>query len=159
MKFAIIILFNLFTSLILLARNTDKIVIKFDAKISSVEEVGAKLNVVKVTVVRNNIKIDSTIAQNGRCILTLDTGYVYKIYFQKSGYVSKHLLVNTKELPTSFSKKSTIKVDMSLFKAKSNLDLSFLDTKPIGIASYNFVSKKIQPGILGDCIADCLIFN
>jgi hypothetical protein len=31
-----------------------------------------------------------------------------------------------------------------LFKSKPNLDLSFLNTKPIGVATYNFISKKIQ---------------
>ena len=143
LKYLIFISFH-FIYLIGKTQDSDKINIKFDAKISSVEEVGAKLNVVKIIIVRDNIKVDSTIAQNGRCKISLDTGYVYKIYFNKSGYVSKHLLISTKDLPNSYPKKSTIKVDVSLFKTKSNLDMSFLNTKPIGIATYNFVSKKIQ---------------
>lgn len=121
-----------------------KTTIAFDAKISSVEEVGAKINVVKVLVVRDNILIDSLVTQNGRCLINLDTGYNYKIYFTKTGYVSKHLLVVTKDLPETYPNKSKIKVDVSLFKSKPGLDLTFLNTKPIGVATYNFVSKKIQ---------------
>jgi hypothetical protein len=142
LKFTLIIFLFCFSTFIYCQSSEKKITIAFDAKITSV--VGAKINIVKVLVVRDNILIDSLITQNGRCLINLDTGYSYKIYFTKTGYVSKHLLVVTKDLPETYPSKSKIKVDVSLFKSKPNLDLSFLNNKPIGVATYNFVSKKIQ---------------
>lgn len=144
MKSALFILFFLIYIVYNAQTSIKKITIEFDAKITSVEEIGTKINIVKILIVRDNILIDSLITQNGRCLINLDTGYSYKIYFTKTGYVSKHLLVVTKGLPESYPHKSKIKVDVSLFKSKPNLDLSFLNSKPIGVATYNFISKKIQ---------------
>jgi len=144
LKSALFILFFLLYILNNAQTSIKNISIEFDAKITSVEEIGAKINIVKILVVRDNILIDSIITQKGRCLISLDTGYSYKIYFTKKGYVSKHLLVVTKGLPKPYPHKSKIKVDVSLFKSKPNLDLSFLNSKPIGVATYNFISKKIQ---------------
>jgi hypothetical protein len=120
------------------------IAIFVDAKITDVVQVGQRIDVVKVHIVKDNKPIDSLVTQRGHCRIRLDTGHVYKIYFSKSGYVGKHFVVNTKEVPPSYTKKSTIKIEVSMFKSNPEMDFSFLAQKPIGIAAYNFVSKRIQ---------------
>lgn len=118
--------------------------IVFDAKITSVENQGEKIDIVKVYVSRNKERIDSTITENGRFYFTLDTGYVYKVEFKKTGYESKHLIVSTKEAPKDVKQRSKLKVEVSLFKAKADLDVDFLKSKPIGIARYNYINSKLE---------------
>lgn len=118
--------------------------IKFDAKITSVENQGSRLDVVKVYVSEGGKLIDSTITQNGRMFYQLDTGKVYKIEFTKSGYVAKHLIVSTAEAPEDVKHKSSLKVEVSLFKIKQGLDVSFLKTKPMGVARYNYMTGKLE---------------
>lgn len=117
--------------------------IVFDAKLSAVEDMGKKLNVGSVFLFKNGKLIDSTVTQNGRCYFNLDTGFVYKIEFSKHDYVSKYLIVETTGIPKTYKKKSRIKVDIGLFRVRKKLDMSFLKSKPIGIASYNDTEKKI----------------
>lgn len=118
--------------------------VKFDAKVTSVEDQGAKLNVVKIQVSAEGIIIDSLITQNGRLFYQLDTGKVYKIEFSKSGYISKHLVVSTKDAPEDVKKNTKLKVEVSLFKAKKGLQVGFLKTKPMGVARYNYTNGKLE---------------
>lgn len=118
--------------------------IKFDAKITSVEDQGTKLNVVKVYVSVGSELKDSTITQNGRVFYQLDTGKIYKIEFTKSGYVSKHLLVSTVDAPTDVKSKSKLKVEVSLFKYKPGLEVAFLKTKPMSVARYDYLTGKLE---------------
>ena len=120
-----------------------RVKIVFDAKLSSVEEMGKKLNIGSVYLYQNGKLIDSTVTQTGRCLFNLDTGYVYKIEFSKHDYVSKYLVVETTELPKDFKRNTKIKVDIGLFKNRIELDMKFLSNKPIGIASYSFTENKI----------------
>lgn len=117
--------------------------IVLDAKISSVEEMGKKLNVASVYLYENGKLKDSVVTQNGRCFFQLDTGFVYKIEFTKHNYVSKYLVIETTGLPENYKKKSKIKIDVGLFQVRKNLNMEFLKVKPIGIASYEPVEKKI----------------
>jgi hypothetical protein len=123
---------------------SQSIAIYVDAKITSVEQVGQRIDVVKVFIIKDNQPFDSLITQRGHCRIKMDTGHVYKIYFSKSGYVGKHFVVNTKEVHAGYPKKSTIKIEVSMFRTSPDMDFSFLAQKPIGIAAYNFVSKRIQ---------------
>ncbi len=141
-KFISIILVTFF-GLNLLAQDKP-IKIVFDAKITSVELVGAKINVASVKLFKNNLPIDSIVTQKGRCFFPLDTGQVYKVEFSKTGYVSKHLVVDTRGIPTDYKKKSKLKVDVALFRVKRGLNVDFLAKKPMGIATYNFVDKKMR---------------
>lgn len=118
--------------------------IKFDAKITSVEEEGSKLDVVHVFVSEGGNIIDSTITQRGRMFYDLDTGKVYKIEFSKSGYVAKHLIISTVGAPKNVKQKSKLKVEVSLFKAKQGLEVGFLKTKPMGVARYNYMNGKLE---------------
>lgn len=120
------------------------ITIKLDAKLTSVDELGAKLSVVKVVLWEDGQPSDSIITQNGRAFFDLDTGHVYKVYFTKSGYVGKHLLINTRQAPWEIKKKINLKVDVGLFKAKDGLIVDFLENQPIGIANFNFVSEELE---------------
>lgn len=118
--------------------------VKFDAKITSVEEQGSRLDVVKIFISVDGQLKDSIITQNGRMFYQLDTGKVYKFEFTKSGYVSKHLIVSTKEAPENVKNYSKLKVEVSLFKFKPGLEVDFLKTKPIGVARYNDMNGKLE---------------
>jgi len=115
----------------------------FDAKITKVESMGKKLRVASVKIYKNKILVDSAVTQKGKCKFKLDTGAIYKITFDKSGYYGKYLLIDTHELPSDYKKKSKIKVDVGLFRKKKYLDAGFLEEKAIGIAAYDFILNKI----------------
>jgi hypothetical protein len=117
--------------------------IRFDAKLTAVEA-SKKIPVATVSLFVGNKKVDSTVTQNGRCVFNLKENIVYKIEFSKSGYVSKFLLLETTDIPDKAKKNMTVKVEMTLFTMKPGLEVDFLKTKPIGIAKYEDVYKKIK---------------
>ncbi len=119
-------------------------IVKFDAKISEVESMGGKLNVVKVYISQDNQLTDSVVTQNGRLKYILSGEHIFKIEFTKSGYVSKHLLVSTKNPVAKTKSKGSLKVDVSLFKYQKELEVDFLYTKPIGIARFDEYSGKLK---------------
>ena len=122
----------------------DTLSIKFDAKISDVETMGNKLEFVKVYIFKNNEILDSSLAQNGRFKYILKTGNVYKIEFQKKGYISKHLVISSKDPGYKTKNNASLKVEVSLFKHQNGLEVDFLETKPIGIAQYDEHSGKLK---------------
>ena len=69
---------------------------------------------------------------------------MFKIEFTKTGYVSKHLVVSTKNPTTKTKKKGSIKVDVSLFKYQKELEVDFLKEKPIGVARFDEYSGKLK---------------
>lgn len=117
--------------------------IEIDTKLTSVEKSGAKLKMVDVIVFKNARPIDSMEVGKSRFYYTLDTGQVYKIVFKKNGYVAKHLLINTTNAPKGL-KKDKLKVEVSLFEYRKEIDMDFLHTSPIGIASFNRRTKKLE---------------
>jgi len=117
--------------------------ITFDAKLTAVEA-SKKIPVATVSLFIGKKKIDSTVTQNGRCLFDLKENVVYKIVFSKTGYVSKFLLLETTNIPKKAKKKMTVKVEMTLFTEKPGLDVDFLKTKPIGVAQYEDIHKKIK---------------
>lgn len=120
------------------------VTIKFDAKITNVDELGIKLEVVKVVLWEDDGPKDSIITQNGRAFFDLDTGHVYKVYFSKKGFVGKHLLINTRQAPLDIKNKINLKVDVGLFSEKKGLNVAFLKEQPIGIATFNFISEELE---------------
>ncbi|CAG5079166.1 hypothetical protein [Parvicella tangerina] len=118
--------------------------VKFDAKITSVEEQGSRLDVVKIYVSADGKLLDSTVTQKGRMFYQLDTGKIYKVEFTKSGYVSKHLVVSTVNAPEDVKRKSKLKVEVALFKQKQGLEVDFLKTKPMGVARYDYMTGKLS---------------
>ncbi len=114
-----------------------------DAKLTAVKN-SKKIPVATVTLYENGEKIDSTVTQNGRCFFTLKENNSYKIEFTKTGYVGKHLIVETTNIPDNAKKKMKVKVEITLFEEKPGLEVDFLATKPIGIAQYDEIYKKIK---------------
>lgn len=115
-----------------------------DVKVTSVEKMRKILPQTTVVLYRDNKKIDSVVLEKGRYKVEIDTGYVYKIIFSKEGYVSKSIVVNTKDAPQKYKKRAKLKLDIGLFHQKEGLNVSFLRTEPIGYARYDFVSEKME---------------
>ena len=115
-----------------------------DVKITSVEKMRKKLEGTTVILYKNNLKLDSVSLKDGRYELLLDTGNVYKVEFKKEDYVTKYIILNTKEAPDNFDKKTKLKIDIGLFHKKENLNVDFLKKEPIGYARYDFVSDKME---------------
>lgn len=103
-----------------------------------------KLENTTVVLYKNNLKTDSVILENGRYKLALDTGHVYKVFFKKADYVTKYIILNTKEAPPNYNKKNKLKIDIGLFKAKEDLNVDFLKDEAIGYARYDFVNDKME---------------
>ena len=118
--------------------------IVFDAKISQVENLGERMKIARVRLYEDNIPKDSVITKHGRYFYDLKKDHKYKVEFSKTGYVSKFLIIDTFDLPEDYKKKSSIKVDVGLFTEKKDLDVAFLKERPIGIAAYDDIEKKIE---------------
>lgn len=140
MKGLLMILLAIMATLTGISQNR---VITLDAKLTAVEA-SKKIPVATVSLFEGGKKIDSTVTQNGRCFFKLKENSSYKIVFSKTGYVSKHLILETTGIPEKAKKKMTVKVEMTLFTEKEGLDVNFLKTKPIGIARYEEIYKKIK---------------
>ena len=85
-------------------------IIKLDAKISAVQS-AKKINIATVTLFDNDVRVDSIVTQNGKCIFILKENHRYKIEFSKAGYVSKYLVIETTDLPEKGKKKFKVKVN------------------------------------------------
>ena len=137
----------LFTFLILKfnidAQTEKQLKINFSAQTRSVETLGKKLKNTKAYLYNNNILIDSMFSEKGKIFFNITYRSVYKIVFTKVGYINKHVIINTSELPLKLKYKKKIKADINLFKHDDNIDVSFLVKTPVSIASYSFIKKKI----------------
>jgi hypothetical protein len=117
--------------------------VMLDAKLTSVQGF-KKIAVATVRLYDGDKKIDSTVTQSGRCFFTLMENRIYKIEFSKTGYVSKHLVIETTGLPGNGKKRYKVKVEVTLFKKRPDLNMDFLQEKPMGIAKYESIYKKIK---------------
>lgn len=114
-----------------------------DVKLSA-SAIGKKINVATVSVFKDGVKSDSTVTQNGRCKFTFNEGSVYKIVFEKTGHTAKHLLLETRDIPPSAKKRQVVKIEVALFAERKGLHVEFLEDKPMGIARYESIYKKIK---------------
>ena len=114
-----------------------------DAKLSAVQGL-KKIAVATVRLYDGDKIIDSTVTQSGRCYFTLAENHIYKIEFSKTGYVSKHLILETTGLPEKGKRRYKVKVEVTLFKNRPGLNMDFLQKKPMGIAKYESIYKKIK---------------
>jgi hypothetical protein len=110
---------------------------------TQVENLGLKLKIATFVIEKDGEIIDTNVTINGKAFYDMNPGHVYKFTFSKSGYVTKFLLVDTREIPDNYKKKSKLKVDVSLFESHKNLDVDFLKTEAMGVANFNFVKKKL----------------
>ncbi|MCT4581904.1 MAG: hypothetical protein N4A35_10835 [Flavobacteriales bacterium] len=115
-----------------------------DVKITSVEKMRKRLKNTAVVLYKNEQKVDSVNLTNGRYKLNLDTGNVYKVEFKKPLYVTKFIVLNTKEAPKKYNKNTKLKIDIGLFHQKDDLNVDFLKKEPIGYARYDFVTDKMM---------------
>ena len=141
MKYSIIIFFiSLTTFLNAQSKNHQTLL---DLKITSVEKMRKSLENTTFLVYKNENLTDSILLVKGRFKLKLDTGFVYKVIIKKKDYVSKFIILNTKEAPVKAKKFTKLKIDIGLFHKKDNLHVDFLKTEPIGYARYDFITEKM----------------
>ena len=114
----------------------------FIAKLKSVENFGQKLENSTIYIFKNGSLFDSVQSKSNKIKLRLSTGHIYKIEFTKKKYTSKHVIINSIEIPKNKSIK--LKADISLFEAKSNWKVGFLKTQPVSIANYYFLKRKLE---------------
>lgn len=123
----------------------DDYVVVFHGKVS-VYGSSVGLETVKVTLYDGGTKIEEQItAKNGRYEFEVPVGGNYKLKFSRSGWVSKHLTIDTRGIHEEDLSDFDFQIDMELFKEIPDLDVSILD-QPIGKA-------KWDPGI-GDIAWD-----
>ena len=80
----------------------------------------------------NNVVSDG----KGKYEIFLDFEKEYVVLYEKAGFVSKKIIVNTKEVPPdNRTKLADLYVEMTLFKSEKDLEVGFLDN-PIGKAQY-----------------------
>ncbi len=115
-----------------------------DVNITSVEKMRKKLHDITVVLYTDDKKVDSTVLEKGKYILQLDTGHVYRVYFKKPGYVTKYVVLNTKDAPKHSKKRTRLKIDIGLFLEREGLEVDFLKTSPIGYARYDFITEKMD---------------
>lgn len=101
----------------------------------------SKLGEVKVTVKKDGGVHDNfTTRANGKYEFYLDCGAQYEFVFEKSGYVKRSIMINSKGVPPEIIGAGIIMpTDMSMYEiteAMADADLSVFD-KPIGKASYD----------------------
>ena len=125
------------------AQKQSKVKIKFHVEFKSVENFGKSL---KNTI--NYIYSDGKIIDSVFCIrksmnYILGKGHLYKIEFSKNEYVSKHVIINTREVPNRYRKNIKLKADINLFKVRDKIDIEFLKHEPVSIAYYNFIKKTL----------------
>ena len=103
-----------------------------------------KLKGCSVLIFENSKKIDSVFNKGHVFKFELKNRSLYKIVFQKKGFVSKHIIVNTSNYPEKKIKRFKLKADVGLFHFKGNENISFLDREPVSIAYYNEIKKEIM---------------
>ena len=64
--------------------------------------------------------------------------------FSKPGYVSKHVVINSIEIPDNSKNKISLKADINLFKKTTKINVDFLEKEPVSIAYYNFLKKTLM---------------
>jgi len=141
MKYLIFTLLISFATL--LSAQSKNLQTLLDLKITSVEKMRKPLENTIFLVYKDDVMIDSILLEKGRFKLKLDTGFVYKVTIKKSDFVSKYVILNTKEAPVKAKKHTKLKIDIGLFHEKDNLHVAFLKTEPIGYARYDFITEKM----------------
>ena len=125
------------------AQQQPKVKIKFHVEFKSVENFGKSLKNTINYIYSDGLIIDSVFCMRKSMNYILEKGHIYKIEFSKNEYVSKYVIINTKEIPNKSRKKITLKADINLFKVKDEINIEFLKTEPVSIAYYNFIKKTL----------------
>ncbi len=107
----------------------------------------AKIEGVKITVKMDGSVHDSfTTRANGKYEFYLDVGARYEFIYEKDGFVSRSLIIDSKNLPEEVVGPGIIMpTDMSMYEiteAMKDMDMSVFD-QPIGIASYDSMEQDL----------------
>ena len=130
-------------SLTALAQDNSKVKVKFHAKLKSVEKFGKPLKNTHAFIYKNGQLIDSVLSNRGSVKFSLPSGHLYKIEFTKLDYVSKHVIINTIEIPKKSIRNIKLKADINLFKFRKEIDAGFLKYEPVSIAYFNFENNNL----------------
>jgi len=88
----------------------------------------------------NNIITD----KKGKYEVFLEYDHQYVVLYEKADFVSKKIIINTKQVPPDKRDKlNDLYVEMTLFEKDKDLNVSFLN-EPIGMAQYNASSNAID---------------
>jgi len=135
------IIFSLLSSFQMNAQ--EERLVLLDAKITEVENQGKKIPIATFIALEDNVIQDTTVTTNGRAYYPMKPYHIYKFFFKKEGYVTKFLIVDTHDIPSDDKVKKKLKVDISLFIDQKGLDADFLQKEAMGVASYDYVRKKL----------------
>ncbi|MCC7503350.1 MAG: hypothetical protein IT229_12520 [Flavobacteriales bacterium] len=103
-----------------------------------------KLQGVSVIVHQDDVRLAALVTDSlGRYEVNLDYDHVYKLWFMHAGMVTKHVVIDAREIPSGLRAGGFgMNIDITLFKSLPNLDMSVLD-QPIGRANYSPVDSAI----------------
>jgi len=134
--------FTIITSLNCSSQKTIKI--KVNITLRPIEHYRHRLNNCKVICYLNKIPYDSTILKKNHFKKTISTKGLYKFEFKKDGYVSKHVLISSQNLPEKKRNKHVLEADINLFPSSKGENVDFLKTEPISIGYYNETKKEMM---------------
>ncbi len=125
------------------AQKRSKVKIKVIIEMKSVEDFRKPLKNTLNYIYLDGIIIDSVFCLKNSMTYLLSPGHIYKIEFTKAEHVSKHVIINTIEVPNKKRKYIKLKADINLFKIKPNKNIDFLKSEPVSIAYYNHLKKTL----------------
>lgn len=104
-----------------------------------------KIEDVEIVIIRDGQYYDKILVnKSGKYDVKLPLGHAYDILFNKNGYVSKKIQMNTQEIPKEDRKGGfESNVDMHLFLIREGFDTSILDA-PIGIMHFNSSKNALE---------------
>lgn len=99
---------------------------------------------VKISLFDNNKKISSyKTAKNAKFIIDVERNKHYTIQFEKKGYITKRLIIDTYVNERDAMGVKTFKFDVELFKEEKGKNYAILDF-PIAIIEFNHISKEFS---------------
>ncbi len=112
-------------------------------KLRPIENFRGKLKNCTASVFENNVLISKKIVQGYKFKVKLNSKSVYKVLFENTPYVSKHIIVNCTGIPSKGKSNFKLKADISLFRQKKEFDTSFLSKEPISVGYYNEIKENM----------------
>jgi len=125
------------------AQQSTKTKVKLKIEFKSVENFGKPLQNTLNYIYSDGQIIDTVYCKKRKMSYLLEGTHLFKIEFSKVGYVNKHVIINTWDIPLNSKKKISLQADINLFRKTDNINFDFLETEPVSIAYYNFVKKTL----------------
>ena len=125
------------------AQNSTQPKVRLKITFKSVEEFRKPLKNTLNYIYADGMIIDSVFCKKRKMNYVLEGKHLYKIVFSKPGYASKHVVINSIEIPDNSKNKISLKADINLFKKTTKINVDFLEKEPVSIAYYNFLKKTL----------------